>query len=706
MFMTTMVTICLYLIRIVIIGVAVGVLYIRCNLFSKMSRTTIMMIGIASSPMFLSFFIYLLGLFFVGWPSWFYYVVPMIAAIVWLICFKNYILIISVAKEAGDYFNDQVKNLGNGLFLDVTGATGIVLFYALGFSTNDTFKESALAIYRSLNLAGYCVFAIFVISVLSATLYVVRQMVKSENFLKNLFLLILLTVIGCGLYLGLSLNGRPLCDTDRAHYEVEARYFSEDKNSWEIDNYTNEKYGSALRDDHGPLWTVNLADTYIIADMLGLEEPIRVTNMGILWDYICFHILLFIVASFAGRTKRAGVLALCLFNFYEHEATFMLWGSRDAFRFIGLLLLLLYIYNMFNELVENKTRWQQYLFLSLFCFICMQGHGGNVYVMLGMFIFMGVALLCYHVRAGQLILCGGSVLFGTLLGSTKSISMYLTTGRIDSSSALAFHDTPVIEQLVESATKRGDWNTIWSSYSKPVILMMILGMIGLAVLLVASWKRKEKESFIYGMMIAGMLFPLTGIFDWIGYEFSRWSFEQLRYRMYFLVLLAITGAWMLTYPWKNKYLRQGLMLVAACCACVYLQQEYGKYEDYPSSSIAYWRMVVAEYEQIGDMAAEVANGDVFVNSEVLLYYLKGTPKLLFHQYSEDILQAKTDEEIQAAVDKLNIGAIILPASGFEYHDYALLPFWEYINKSDDFGMITQEERSGNLDYVIYYRKND
>ncbi len=123
-------------------------------------------------------------------------------------------------------------------------------------------------------------------------------------------------------------------------------------------------------------------------------------------------------------------------------------------------------------------------------------------------------------------------------------------------------------------------------------------------------------------------------------------------------------------------------------------------------SIGAWKAKVEEWKEIGVIVEKISDRDTFVYNEALLYYLKGTPKLLFHSYSEELLQAKTDEEIRRAVERLNIGAIILPSSGMEYHDYSLLPFWRYINDSNEFGMITQEERAGSLDYVIYYYKNE
>jgi hypothetical protein len=701
------IAICLYLVRIALIGVAIGILYIRCGLFNKLGKTFIMMIGIASSPMFLSFVLYIMGFFIGGGQDWIYYAIPLIISIIWIIYPKNRMLMIAVIRESHSGLKDQIKRLGSWFFLDVIIATSVILYNAFCFSTNNNFNESILKIFSSLNLAGYGIASIMTISVLGTILYSIRQMIKNKVFLRNLFAMILFIVAGCGLYLGVSLNGRPMCDSDRAHYELEARYFAEDKNSWQIDNYKDEKYGSTLRDDHGPLWVLNLSDTYMTANMLKIEEPIRVTNAGVLWDYICFQMLLFIMAMFLAKTKKAGVLALCLFNFYEHEATFMLWGSRDAFRFVGLLLLLLYVCNLFSEMVQSKeVPKHHFFFMALFCYFSIQGHTGNTCIMFGMFILMGAVMICCCVEKKRIIYCIISVLIGSLFGSAKTISMYFSTGRIDSSSLTAFHGTPVVRQILESEAESIAWDTIWNSYSIPVLFVIALGTIGLVILLVISWKQEEREMFVYGIMIMGMLLPLLGIFDWIGYEFAIWFIEQLRYRMYFLMLFSITGAWFLVQPWKNKRLRYVMLILVICCLCIYQRQEYYKYITYPKMSIGAWKAKVEEWKEIGVIVEKISDRDTFVYNEALLYYLKGTPKLLFHSYSEELLQAKTDEEIRRAVERLNIGAIILPSSGMEYHDYSLLPFWRYINDSNEFGMITQEERAGSLDYVIYYYKNE
>ncbi len=52
--------------------------------------------------------------------------------------------------------------------------------------------------------------------------------------------------------------------------------------------------------------------------------------------------------------------------------------------------------------------------------------------------------------------------------------------------------------------------------------------------------------FIYGLVIWGMLLPMTGIMNWSGYNVTYNFIISDRYRMYFLMLLAISGSWLIT----------------------------------------------------------------------------------------------------------------------------------------------------------------
>ena len=691
----------LYLIRILTIGAALGVLFIRCGLFKRMNEGQTILIGVGVTPMFVSLVVYLLGLVFIGWPSWFYVIVPFILAIIFLVVKKNYGVAINAIRSVFVYCIDFAKSLGAWLLLDGFLALCLIMGFAILYNCSSEFIYILSAVYHSMNLIRYGL--AFLLAIVSAVIvfYFIKRMLVDGTFSRNLFLFFFMTVVGCSCFLGISMNSRPTIDSDRSHYELEARYFLEDKNSWEVDNYTDEKYGSSLRDDHGPLWIMDLADAKLVADVCGLEDNLRTTNFAIFWTYCCFYLLLFISASFIAGTYKAGVVSFLLFSIYKYEIM-MIEGSRDAFRFVGLQLLFIYVCNQFEEIVNNRAKWYHHIFMLLFCYLSMNGHEGNVYVMLGMFIVMGIMLLINKTPFRQFVLYGTSVLAGTILGITKTISLYLTTGNMTSTSKLVFHDTPVIDQLIEINAARADWNTIWASYTKPVLFVMLLGMFALIIMIVVSWIHKDKKVLTASLLIFGMLLPLTGVMDWIGYECSRWFLEQYRYRMYFLMLLSMTGSWLLTRKYDRKILTGIGVVGSAFVFALYGWAKIDKSSTYNKEYVRSCITVIENYKQLANTITSLTDGNAFTHDQVLLYYLHGTPKLLYHMYTEDLIQAKTDEEIETAIEKLGVGAILLPENGLAYHDYSLLPFWNYINENENFSQLRFKERDDGTNWVIFY----
>ena len=691
----------IFLVRILVLGLAVGTVFIRLHLFKSLTDGQSMLIGIAATPMFVSLTDYLLGLIFAGWPSWYYFLIPLAMALLFFLIKKHYVTMIAACRSIWAAIGVYRKSIGVWAIFDCVAATGAIFCCSMLYN-GQSYKAYALEIFRSLGTVGRLAAGLLVLSLASALGYFMYKMIKTGALERNLLLIAFTVVVGTSCMHALAMIDRPVVDSDRSHYELEARYFLEDKNSWEIDHYTDEKYGSSQPDDHGPLWIVYLADAEITADTIGEENSLRCRNFAIFWVFLCFNLFIFMVASYVGGTNRAGIVALILFHIYVHTLQPVL-GSRDAFRIVGLLLLVLYVANQTEEISAGRAKWYEYLTLALFCFLSMNGHEGNVYIMLGMFIMAGVLLLIKKAPPRHLIACGASVLAGTLLGIAKTIQIYLSTGRLASSTALVFHDTPVAEQLIEINNTRADWTVIWATYTLPVRLAMLIGIIGLLVMLAVSWKKKENKTLIFSLVVIGMLLPMTGMMDWIGYDVSLWFAEQERYRMYFLMLFAITGSWLLTRRVHIQFVNAVALVICALGMYGFLKAEEQRCAQYSKSYLNACIRMQQDYEKIADIADSLTDGDVFTRNQVLLYYLHGTPKLLYHPYTEDLIQAKTDDEIEAAIEKLNVGAILLPESGLDYHDYSLLPFWEYINNSDSFSRITPEEGGYDRDYIIFYK---
>ena len=209
------------------------------------------------------------------------------------------------------------------------------------------------------------------------------------------------------------------------------------------------------------------------------------------------------------------------------------------------------------------------------------------------------------------------------------------------------------------------------------------------------------------MMLFGMLLPLTGVLDFLGYECSRWFIAQIRYRMYFIMLLAIAGAWLLTRKYTDNLLKSFIACVLVIVGCLCLNAEYSRYSRYNINWLNTTISIVRDYNRVANLlATDEFKGDIFTNDQVLLYHLYRNqslrhPKLLYHIYAKDLIQAKTDAEIEEAIFKLNIGIIILPQNGVAYHDYSLLPFWKYINESKTVSKLNLQDKFKRFKKTVF-----
>lgn len=689
-----------YFVRALIIGIAVGVMFIRCNLFSRMNNLRVMYVGICASPLFVSLFDYLLGLVPVGWNSRVFVMIPLVLSCVWIVFFGNYKIVCEVLKDFIGIVKQVYDSLGKWFTFDVfVSAFVLLIFTLLYYSERESFNY-LLSLYHTFGGLGYVVVLAFLIVLTFALVKVIKELVETGNIKKHMLIILFISSVFCNLFHGLAINDSPFYNTDRSHYELDARYFVEDKNSWIIDNYSGERYGSSLMDDHGPLWIMCIADSDMVADAFNLGYSLKLSNLGMYWVAICFYTLLFITATQIASSYIAGFLAMVLFDQYE-ETISMVRGSRDAFRLIGMLVLILYVAEVYLRVSEDKIKWHHYCFLGLFCFLCMNGHESNAYILLAMFVVLGIMMLIKKVKTGRVICVGVAVFIGTLLGIAKTIMIYTKTGQLASGTGAAFHDTPVVAQTAAVNAARVEWPTILASYSFMMLLMIAVGLIGLIYMIVSARKGKDNYLFIISMLILGMLLPLTGIMDWMGYECSINFIEQYRYRLYFLMLFAMTGAWLLTRPNESKVLKKVTLILTAVFVVSYTYVGYEKVEGYGRGFIDRLKEIAEDKEELAILAESVTDGDVFAESQNLLFFLHGTPKLLFHMYSEDLIQAKSDDEIEAALDKLNVGAILLPPSGCDYHDYSLLPFWKYINDEENFTQITQEDRDDDVPETLF-----
>lgn len=685
----------IYGIRWIIVLYAYGTVIYNSKLFERISEGKRFIVGVTSAPLFLALYNYLLGLIWPGAPVFLFRYGIIILAAAYLFYHKNYKIAFMLSKRI------LASGLKQGRQID----------------KQKVYFGIAGGIY--LIISCYSVLLSIVILLILSILYFIGKG-RRERILKNMALLTVIMSILFVLAWFISTALAGICDYvpgwDESHYGMQARFFVEDRNSWEIDNYTGDKDGAVLPDDHGPLWELIMADAGFFADDPINDELVRACHsfIGLLF-FLAIYNLGNMIAGFL-----CGALSVALLLFYRNTMSFVFFGSREGFRFIALYLFVIFIYCYICSIIDGEQQLnekgrkgaiqglQWFASVLIISYLGMNGHGSNVVIMFGIMLFYTCIAIWKRIKLKEYIITGGAALIGVLLALEKNIRRYFIEGQFTSSTTWAFRGTKAAEMTREASEARGDWGRIWSSYTMLEFALIAFGIVSFIFVIVICLRAlkksgKEKEVFIHTLVnigIAfGMLLPLTGLYDGLGYEFSKWFVEQTRYRMYFLLICSIMGGVFIVFLWKfgkNLYLR-GLAYIMAIAVCGVAARKAVTYGVFPnkenhSATVAEYHLAVSNeiVEQYH------TTGNIFVSDQIVEYFFGIPTKLGFTEYNHPILVATTRDEIEAAIKALDLEVFVFGYED-EYFNYDKLPFFEYLKDSPN---VEKEEYNLDNGYEI------
>lgn len=721
----------IYFIRYILCALAMGTFIVRCNVFSCMSKRTGFLLGVAATPFCIATIVYVMCLIGPGIPSKLLIAVPMLVSAIYLFMGKSREILKSLARAAVSYMKNMVKFIAQHKVCVAIPVLLMVFFGIFVILANRSFVVHA--VLKAMKVKEYApyatiAFALAVLSVCILAYFVQKKRLKRARFDEGTLvkmalttgLLLIMTITAVKVYYS---SQTPMSASDPSHYFAQAKYFSESRDAGEIDHYTGGKEGTIFKDDHGYLWPVWLGDgRFFMTEQADDLNPIvdKITICVVLFSFL---LTLFAIVWEVTGSGLLGGFSISLISLYRHMEYQILEGSRDAFRFLGMLLLLaicvngiMATYHRRSEMEAGKKKFQKQdvidvLFTGLFAFFCIEGHEGNIYLMLGLFIVYGIILLCYKVSFLKLCLLGLCAGIGTILGITKAIGNFIASGNFASSTAVVFHDTKVLDALRTISSGRGDWSEIAKTYFAPELLLIFFGILSMLFLIVKGIRhRKEKEN-IKTLSIAaclfGLLLPMLGVFDFLGYAFSKWTIEQARYRMYFMVLLSIAVCFAGHLLWKKRtsVSMRYCMLFFIVLVVSLAPFSQGSSGPITTKEVESRNKDVEVYSVVGAAAREKAQGsEVYVDDQILAYYCDCDAKLLYCPIAEPLIQAKTNDEIEKALAGLNIGVIVLNVENM-YHDYSLLPMWDYINNPQYADAFMAQTETGK-EWVLYQIKSN
>lgn len=538
--------------RLCIVGIAVGILFVKKNVFRTFSIAEVMLLGIASSPFFIASIVYLLGLVFVGWSTLFFYFTPLAIALFWIFYSGNYKIAIKATCDIYNFLKQQIRSVKKLVFLDVATVIGIgtifnfLVRYAQlcqgAWTDASSHKQFCLLVLSSFIQKPFpsntvtCVFYAFL--VLIASSHIICFVRNRRFFEKNFFLVLLLAFIVCLLQVIFSkfeLMTAPIWD-DFEQYKIEATFFSEDKNSYQIDNYPRDKEDKYFRTFHFPLWIAYLADAKMQANIFGINDDICFSHY-ILLVYFCFVGALLVCVFFLFH-KSATTAILCVFLFFLHPNTgkSLLEQNRDSFAILGLLLHVVHGIVLGSSIEKNRIGWADCFFVGLF--VCFAVNGSTATMahailfssVLAVFLFFKTEKFCDTLKY--------SVCAHGLLGVFSLI--FIKWGVPESHNCFT----------------RGCWISLITSVNAS-FLVKLVGIIGLCLLLKKLEIKKKKLFLIITFLTCLGVFLSVCVFN--KYKLNA-IFLHERLSSYIFAFFCLLSCVYFTYePWERYLVYQRLL---------------------------------------------------------------------------------------------------------------------------------------------------
>lgn len=627
----------LYVVRFVLVGTSLGIACIKIEGLKHAKQRDRFLIGIASTPLFLSLSTYICALLWVGIPRYILFIFPVAISALYLIKNQNYKVLFGSVKEV----KGMIKAVEKEKFL----------FHAILFAILVTFVCCFLQIFAS------------------------------------------------RLYQG-------LYGSDESHYITQARIFYEDRNSWEIDNYEGTKWeGTVFADDHGPLWPVYLADAASIEEVFDIN--LLEIKVAFIFTIICMLLMIVVVGNLITGKFQGGIFSLIIYMLYHYAIRFPLGGSRDGYRMIALLFFFVVLYEILIKVHEEKeVSFGDCILLLTASYLSINGHQGNVFVMLSASLAFFSMELYNRVKFSHIIFSAVFILAGTLFGFMKNVRCYIQTGAFITTTLRAFKGT--VAEDVRRALNSSQWelSKVKETYENSDRLLMIIGLSAVIyyIFRIIYFKVRKKREYTWIQMnniclLMSFLLPLTGIFNFLGYNFSFYTFAQYRYRIYPFVFFALIGGMML-----SEITHLGRRSIARWCVGLFIIYLSGIGINYLNVNYVVGRIDPGKDdlnffdETARSVVSMSTGGNVFVGEQVAAAYFDSPPKLLFDYYARAILKAKDDREIEAAFDELDAQFFVFNWRCDPYC-YDVLPFYDYLQTSDN---VTHKRYKRDEKYIDIY----
>ena len=466
----------------------------------------------------------------------------------------------------------------------------------------------------------------------------------------------------------------PVTGADAMEYMTSAYGIANGRTLASVSSYNGSEDGSQIGIVHHPAWTAYLAQALMHSPGTPQAYP---QDLAARSTYALTYVYLFVAVFALARAflpNRFALLAAALASYTPHLGYLIAGNSREGFRIIPILLLILVLYGYASAVSERRrVHWPELIAVFLVAAFTMMGHVLNGIPALA----IGLAILAYclisrnfHWNTIWMAVAAG---LGGIFGSIQILLGYLERGQLLSDfisldSILA--GTPYLENFYQHQGNRlGDTTTYLDRLN--VIVRYDHGLLTIVGIAVGIWFivrmikaiKKGAPGEITGFLgLVGLFFALlfTDLFRWSGYTLTEWSIMNIRYISHLYPVYSVLvagGLYALDRIKIQAALRQMAVSALLCGYAAYLFANVGftyPLENMPANYADVPNNYTAAYQ-----AHEAYSGRLMVDNYYCNYYFHNEAMTFFSEKAIDIRRAQTVPELSAALDKHGIDAILI-----------------------------------------------
>ena len=489
-------------------------------------------------------------------------------------------------------------------------------------------------------------------------------------------------------------NGRPPVDGfDALGYLGKSLAFAQQRSLAAVTGAQGSADGRLVGDTHGFLFPAFLSQALLTTGNNPSGYPYDQAGRAAFQVTFLYMLLSVIALTGAIRYPGSGALALLLFLQVPQFAIISSNSSRDAFRIIPLMLLMAVLMGLSPSRLRSRLPPLSLLPPLLLAAFSLWGHSLGGFVAATMILAWAIWSLWQRAYWLNVILVSGAVGVGLLLSSWHLLDIYLKTGQLFSIES-AVKGTPLAELL---ATRSQAYRTA-AQLTTPQRLSMLLerdhyilsipGILG-AGLAIALWAKLKHEKWakaipFVGLTVVAILLPFIGLFDYKDYPLSQWLAANERYPLHWYVFAAVGLAMLVGYYYNrfrshpNRHIR---LLTMVAWVLLTLGVSYSAYKTIMSE----WpipnereKWLFENLEPIEAALHRIPGKRLLLEDARFNYYLNNQAVILYTPPTWPIIQARSEREVQSALNELNIGAVILQEaylSGW----WDQIPLFDFLN---------------------------